>query len=108
MPFWRAPLVAAQPISQILLRPSSLGPRFCSRNRSATPVALPAPTVINLTDKTALYNFFSTFSGMHHVTPRRESVELGFHFQPDEQEAPGEEPVFLRLFVSDVPEEKSR
>jgi len=37
-------------------------------------------TVINLTDKTALYNFYSTFSGTHYVTPRTESVELGFHF----------------------------
>jgi len=37
-------------------------------------------TAINLTDKTALYNFLSTFSGTHYVTPRTESVELGFHF----------------------------
>ena len=37
-------------------------------------------TVINLTNKTALYNFLSTFSGTHYVTPRTEAVELGFHF----------------------------
>ena len=37
-------------------------------------------TVINLTDKVALYNFLSTFSGTHYVTPRTETVELGFHF----------------------------
>src|SRR5580658_3809899 len=37
-------------------------------------------TTINLTNKTAAYNFFSTFSGTHYVTPRTESVELGFHF----------------------------
>ena len=37
-------------------------------------------TVINLANKTALYNFFSTFSGTHYVTPRAETVELGFHF----------------------------
>jgi hypothetical protein len=37
-------------------------------------------TVINLTDKEALYNFISTFSGTHYVTPRAETVELGFHF----------------------------
>ena len=37
-------------------------------------------TVINLTDKRALYNFISTFSGTHYVTPRTETVELGFHF----------------------------
>ena len=37
-------------------------------------------TVINLTNKVALYNFLSTFSGTHFVTPRTETVELGFHF----------------------------
>jgi hypothetical protein len=37
-------------------------------------------TVINLTNKEALFNFLSTFSGTHFVTPRTESVELGFHF----------------------------
>ena len=37
-------------------------------------------TVINLTNKTALYNYLSTFSGTHFVTPRSETVELGFHF----------------------------
>jgi hypothetical protein len=37
-------------------------------------------TAINLTNKTALYNFLSTFSGTHFVTPRTETVELGFHF----------------------------
>jgi len=37
-------------------------------------------TVINLTDKTALYNFLSTFSGTHYVTPRTEMVELQLHF----------------------------
>jgi len=37
-------------------------------------------TVINLVNKEALYNFLSTFSGTHYVTPRTETVELGFHF----------------------------
>jgi len=37
-------------------------------------------TVINLANKVALYNFFSTFSGTHYVTPRTETLELGFHF----------------------------
>ncbi|HEY6305415.1 MAG TPA: TonB-dependent receptor [Candidatus Angelobacter sp.] len=37
-------------------------------------------TAINITDKVALYNFLSTFSGTHFVTPRSENVELGFHF----------------------------
>jgi len=37
-------------------------------------------TVINLTNKTASYNFLSTFSGTHFVTPRAYTAELGFHF----------------------------
>jgi hypothetical protein len=37
-------------------------------------------TAINLTNKVALYNFLSTFSGTHFVTPRTETLELGFHF----------------------------
>jgi len=37
-------------------------------------------TVVNLTNKEALYNFLSTFSGTHFVTPRSYTVELGFHF----------------------------
>ena len=37
-------------------------------------------SAINLTNKEALYNFLSTFSGTHYVTPRALTVELGFHF----------------------------
>jgi hypothetical protein len=37
-------------------------------------------TVINLTDKVALYNFLSTFSGTHYLTPRTLTAELGYHF----------------------------
>jgi hypothetical protein len=37
-------------------------------------------TVINLTNKVALYNFLSTFSGTHFITPRTYTGELGFHF----------------------------
>ncbi|MBV9300509.1 MAG: TonB-dependent receptor [Acidobacteriaceae bacterium] len=36
--------------------------------------------VINLTDKVALYNFLSTFSGTHYVTPRTITGTVGFHF----------------------------
>jgi hypothetical protein len=36
--------------------------------------------VINLTDKEALYNFLSTFSGTHYVTPRTVTGTIGFHF----------------------------
>jgi len=37
-------------------------------------------TAINITDKLALYNFLSTFSGTHYVTPRALTAQLGFHF----------------------------
>ncbi|MGC2328845.1 MAG: TonB-dependent receptor plug domain-containing protein, partial [Candidatus Sulfotelmatobacter sp.] len=37
-------------------------------------------TVINLTNKFALYNFLSTFSGTHYVTPRAITAQLAFHF----------------------------
>jgi len=37
-------------------------------------------TAINLTNKTSVYNFLSTFSGTHFVSPRAYNVELGFHF----------------------------
>jgi hypothetical protein len=37
-------------------------------------------TVVNLTNKVALYNFLSSFTGTHFVTPRTETAELGFHF----------------------------
>jgi hypothetical protein len=37
-------------------------------------------SAINITNKTALYNFLSTFSGTHFVTPRAYSAQLGFHF----------------------------
>jgi len=37
-------------------------------------------TVINLANKYALYNFLSTFSGTHYVTPRAITAQIGFHF----------------------------
>ncbi|MGA7766461.1 MAG: hypothetical protein WCA27_09545 [Candidatus Sulfotelmatobacter sp.] len=37
-------------------------------------------TAINLTNKYALYNFLSTFSGTQHLTPRALTAETGFHF----------------------------
>ena len=37
-------------------------------------------TVVNLTNKEALYNFLSTFSGTHYVTPRSIAATIGFHF----------------------------
>ena len=37
-------------------------------------------TFINLTNKVALYNFLSTFSGTHYVTPRAITGQIAFHF----------------------------
>jgi len=37
-------------------------------------------TAINITNKTALYNFLSTFSGTHYVTPRAITAQIGFNF----------------------------
>ena len=37
-------------------------------------------TVVNLTNKVALYNFLSTFSGTHYVTPRTLTAQVSFHF----------------------------
>jgi outer membrane receptor protein involved in Fe transport len=37
-------------------------------------------SVINLTNREALYNFLSTFSGTHFVTPRAYQVQLGVSF----------------------------
>jgi hypothetical protein len=37
-------------------------------------------TAVNITDKYALYNFLSTFSGTHYLTPRALTAEIGVHF----------------------------
>jgi len=37
-------------------------------------------SVVNLANKQALYNFISTFSGTHYVTPRAVTGEIAFHF----------------------------
>jgi hypothetical protein len=37
-------------------------------------------TVVNLTNEYALYNFLSTFSGTHYVTPRAITATIAFHF----------------------------
>ena len=37
-------------------------------------------TVINLANKLTLYNFLSTFSGTHYVTPRTLTAQIGYHF----------------------------
>jgi hypothetical protein len=37
-------------------------------------------TAVNVTNKVALYNYLSTFSGTHYVTPRTITGEIGFHF----------------------------
>jgi hypothetical protein len=37
-------------------------------------------TVVNVTNASALYNFLSTFSGTHDVSPRAITGTVGFHF----------------------------
>ncbi len=37
-------------------------------------------TGVNIANKYALYNFLSTFSGTHYVTPRALTAQIGFHF----------------------------
>jgi hypothetical protein len=37
-------------------------------------------SVINATNKEALYNFLSTFSGTHFVTPRAYQLQVGVTF----------------------------
>jgi Carboxypeptidase regulatory-like domain/TonB-dependent Receptor Plug Domain len=37
-------------------------------------------SVVNITNKYALYNFISTFSGTHYVSPRAITATIGFHF----------------------------
>jgi hypothetical protein len=37
-------------------------------------------TIVNLSNKYALYNFLSTFSGTHFVTPRAVTAQLAYHF----------------------------
>ena len=37
-------------------------------------------SVVNLTNKEALYNFLSTFTGTHFVTPRAYQFQLGVGF----------------------------
>jgi len=37
-------------------------------------------TAINVANNYTLYNFLSTFSGTHYVSPRSLTAEIGFHF----------------------------
>jgi len=37
-------------------------------------------TAVNVTNKVALYNFLSTFTGTHYVTPRSFTAQVGIHF----------------------------
>ena len=59
----------------------SFGEDNLLRRNSADKRTLSASvTIVNLTNKYALYNFLSTFSGTHFVTPRSLTGELAFHF----------------------------
>jgi hypothetical protein len=54
-----------------------IGSNVFSGNRAKVRVRF---SVINLTNKQALYNFLSTFSGTHFVTPRAYQVQVGVTF----------------------------
>jgi hypothetical protein len=50
------------------------------RNSSDKRALSATVTLVNITNKYALYNFLSTFSGTHYVTPRSITGELAYHF----------------------------
>jgi hypothetical protein len=59
----------------------SFGEDNLLRRKSADKRTLSASvTIVNLTNKVALYNFLSTFSGTHFVTPRSITAQLAYHF----------------------------
>jgi hypothetical protein len=59
----------------------SFGEDNLFRRKSADKRTLSASvTIVNLTNKYALYNFLSTFSGTHYVTPRSLTAQLAYHF----------------------------
>jgi hypothetical protein len=59
----------------------SFGEDNLLRRKSADKRTLSASlTIVNLTNKYALYNFLSTFSGTHYVTPRSLTAQIAYHF----------------------------
>jgi hypothetical protein len=59
----------------------SFGEDNLLRRKSADKRTLSASvTIVNLTNKVALYNFLSTFSGTHFVSPRSLTAQLAYHF----------------------------
>ena len=58
-------------------RPAELGELWLKGDHYKWSLTL---TAVNVTNKLALYNFLSTFSGTHYVTPRALTAQLGFHF----------------------------
>ena len=59
-------------IWQSVMTTCSMGIRDSLRNTQIT--------VINFTNKVALYNFLSTFSGTHYVSPRTITAQIGSTF----------------------------
>ena len=51
--------------------------KFAPNDHVKTDLSL---TATNLTNKVALYNFLSTFSGTHYVSPRALSAQITFNF----------------------------
>ena len=50
------------------------------RKEPAKPTLSASITVVNIANKYALYNFLSTFSGTHFVSPRALTAQVTFHF----------------------------
>jgi hypothetical protein len=58
----------------------SFGQDNLLHRREGRPTLSASVTMVNLINKVALYNFLSTFSGTHFVSPRAITAQLAFHF----------------------------
>ena len=70
------PRIASRNLFDLVLGEDNLLRRKTSDKRTLSA----SLTIVNLANKVALYNFLSTFSGTHYVTPRSLTGELAYHF----------------------------
>ncbi len=68
------PRIAPRNLFDVSLGDDNLFQSKTSKRWSAT------LTAVNITNKVALYNFLSTFSGTHFVTPRTLTAQMAYHF----------------------------
>jgi hypothetical protein len=71
------PRVAPRNLFDLSLGEDNIFRGFTHYDRHAVSASL---TIVNLTNKYALYNFLSTFSGTHFVSPRSMTAQLAYHF----------------------------